>query len=85
MTKAELIEALKDVPDSTQIIMAKDSEGNGYSPLADVDINCVYTGRNSYSGDIYDTRWTADQAGVYEDEWEEIKSIGTCILLWPIN
>ncbi len=37
MTVKELKKAIKDLPDDMECILQKDAEGNGYSPLSDVE------------------------------------------------
>ncbi len=74
MTKADLLKAIVDVPDDTLIVMSRDSEGNDYSPLAQID-EALYRAENTYSGELYD-----------EDQGEEEKKkCVPCIVLWPTN
>jgi len=42
MKVKELIEELKKADQESEVIIQKDSDGNGYSPLSTVDINAVY-------------------------------------------
>jgi len=58
ITKAELIEALTkgtlaQVPDSAVIIMAKDGEGNSFSPFDEAS-QSFYCPANSYMGTLCD-------------------------------
>lgn len=54
MTIKELIEKLKDLPQDLPVIMSKDSEGNGYSPILDLD--CLwYIPFSKWSGDVYNS------------------------------
>lgn len=85
MTWGELKQELVDLSDETEIILQKDAEGNGYSPLAGVDVNAVYIPANTWSGDVYDLDWTADDACMDEEEWEEIKQRDKVLILYPIN
>ena len=82
MDVKELKEIIKDLPDETKIICQSDSEGNGYSPLAGVESNCVYVPENTWSGELHDIN-----SEVWEDgEWEALlKEHGQCIVLWPTN
>lgn len=86
MTVQELRDALKDLPDDMQVILQKDGEGNGYSPLAAVDADAIYVADSTWSGDVYSTSWTADEADFETAEWEEFKrdSPRACILT-PVN
>jgi len=56
MTIAELKEAIKDLPDDMPVILEKDAEGNGYSPLASLNIGW-YEAVCSYAGEV---RWSDD-------------------------
>ena len=42
MNVKELKEAIANLPDEMEVVLQKDSEGNGYSPLSDVDTDAVY-------------------------------------------
>ena len=64
MKVSELIEALQEMDPDSLVIMQKDSEGNGYSPLAGADPNGIYVADSTYSGEVYDAEWTADDAGM---------------------
>lgn len=44
MTIAELIETLKHLDNDRIVIMSRDPEGNGYSPLEDVDTGAYKDG-----------------------------------------
>ena len=85
MNVGELREAIKDLPDNVQVILQKDAEGNGYSPLEGADSSCVYEPDSSWSGEVKSTDWTADEAGVDEEEWEEILKKPRCLVLYPVN
>lgn len=53
MTKGKLLEILKNFDDDVIVIIQKDAEGNGYSPLYNVaELN--YTAENSWSGECDD-------------------------------
>jgi len=69
----ELIEALSLFPQEREVIMARDPEGNGYSPLSDID-RCLYLPETSYSGEIFD-----------EQDKTEFEDAVPAIVLWPIN
>lgn len=86
MTVAELIAELSKFPQDLQVILQADSEGNGYSPLSGVYSNGIYKAANSYSGYIFDSNWTAYNAGMDAEEWDEFKKTNPkCCLLCPIN
>ena len=85
MTVKELKELIANLPDEMQVILQKDTEGNGYSPLCDVDAECVYVPENTYSGEVYRLDNTAKDVGMNKDEWDEIKAMPRCVVLCPIN
>lgn len=76
VTAGRLRAALADVPDDTPVIMSKDGEGNGYSPLSSVSKDCVYEPLSTWSGEVHDT--TDDE---YEPDDEDVR----VVLLGPVN
>lgn len=85
MTVAQLIKQLEKLNPNSQVIMQKDAEGNGYSPLDSVDGDAIYEPDSTYSGSVFSAGWTADEAGMAEDEWEKFKYQKRCVVLAPIN
>lgn len=87
MTVAELIEELKKLPPESEVILQKDAEGNGYSPLHAVDGNAIYEPDTTWSGTVYSTEWSAYDAGFAPDgSWEEFKASNPhCCVLAPVN
>lgn len=85
MTVKELKDAISALPDEMEVILQKDSEGNGYSPLAGADPDAVYVPKTTWFGEVYDTKWTADNAGMTEGDWNQIKSKPRALVLYPIN
>jgi hypothetical protein len=85
MKVKDLIRELKLLDPEMEVIMQGDAEGNNYSPLAGTDENCIYIAETTWHGDVYDTTWTADEAGVHEDEWAEILKKPRCLVLYPVN
>lgn len=51
VTVAALIEKLKKMPQDAFVIMSSDSEGNGYSPFADMS-EAKYAPETTWSGEI---------------------------------
>ncbi len=72
MTVKELIDALVEFGDDTLVVLAKDAEGNGFSPLAEYSGES-YIAETSYSGELAD----------YEDE-DQAGGV-PAVVLWPIN
>lgn len=87
MTVSELIEQLKTMPQDAKVILQKDAEGNGYRPLDEVDGNCIYIAQTTWAGDVWDTTWSAHDAGYdTEEEWEAVKASNPrCVVLCPVN
>lgn len=84
MNVKELKEAIADLPDDMEVILQKDGEGNGYSPLADIDSEAIYIPESTWSGEVVSTTCTPLDAG--EDEWEEFKKNNPrCLVLMPVN
>jgi len=42
MNIKQLKESIANLPDEMEVVLQKDSEGNGYSPLKGVDSDAVY-------------------------------------------
>ena len=80
MTVAELIRALQACPcQDANVILQRDPEGNGYSPLRGADPESIYVG-----GDVYDTGWSAGEADMDPESWEVLKrETPTCVVLYP--
>lgn len=85
MKSHELAQLLLAQPD-VELICQKDSEGNGYSPLAGVDFDVIYIADSSYGGEVYSTTWTADEADADPEEWEQLKrDHAGYAVLFPVN
>lgn len=54
MTLAEFRKALDGFPDDFRVILSKDAEGNGFSPLSQVDGPMTYEEESSWSGEVYE-------------------------------
>ena len=86
MTLAELraqLDAL-NLPDDTPVILAKDGEGNGHSPLSEAE-HAMYLADTTWSGERYIT----EQQRLAEedpDEWSEAPDDAVhAVFLWPTN
>jgi len=71
MKAKELIKLLEKNPDR-EVVMSKDSEGNGFSPLADV-------GEQFY---VPETTWSGEVCSQDELDGREGKE---AFVLWPTN
>jgi len=64
-TVGALKAALADIPDDTPVILEKDAEGNGYSPLSGVYTDQVYEPDSNWSGRTYDIEPDPDDSDAY--------------------
>jgi hypothetical protein len=86
MKVRELIAELMALDQESEVILQKDGEGNGYSPLAGTDGSAIYIAESTWSGTVYDSSWTADDACLDEDEWQKMKDENPrCVVLFPVN
>lgn len=83
MTVKELIKILQNLDQKSNVILQKDSEGNGYSPLCGAE-PAIYV---ADSGKVYRIERTAEDNCMEIDEWEKLKNSkeNKCVVLWPIN
>lgn len=81
-TVKKLKEMLENLPDEMEIFLQDDSEGNGYKQVSGIDSDCVRISDDyAYEVEIYSTRWSADDADMDEEEWEEIKNNNPKVLV----
>ena len=82
----ELISSIPEVMDDCEVILQKDAEGNGYSPLEGLDPDAIWVPYNSYDGEVWSTNWSAADADMSEEEWEEFKGENVRrLVLHPVN
>jgi len=67
MTVKELKKELAKFPDDMELVLQIDPEGNGYHEVRGIDGDGIMTEDN----ECYDATWTADEAGMEEEEWKE--------------
>ena len=84
MKVSELIEHLKNEDQDRIVVLSKDSEGNGYSPLAIVD-TCAYKEESTWYGYIGFEELTDDDRRAGFTEEDIIKDGIPAIVLWPTN
>jgi hypothetical protein len=84
LTVGQLKAALADVPDEIEVILSRDEEGNGFSPLAQID-DGLYEPDSSYEGMV----WVPDSAigspQGYTEEDRAPEEAYAVITLWPTN
>lgn len=71
MNVKDLKNAIENLPDDMDVIIQKDSEGNGFSPLEGWTTDVAYYPKSTWSGEI----------GEVDDSNEDQR----CFLLWPVN
>lgn len=86
MTVRDLIALLSPMDPNRIVVLQKDAEGNGYSPLRDggADDNAVYVADTTWSGDVRIQTLTPELvvAGFGE---EDTGSGVPCVVLVPVN
>ena len=86
MTLAELraqLDAL-NLPDDTIVVLAKDAEGNGHSPLVEAE-HAMYLADTTWSGERYLTEAERQAAQDPDDYSEAPDDAVPAIFLWPTN
>ena len=85
MKVKDLLEVLSHLDPERVVILSKDSEGNGHSPLAALTMeNCNYSAESTWHGNIGLEKITDElrEQGYSEDDVIEGEK---CIVLWPTN
>lgn len=83
MNVKELIDMLKKEDPEKEIILQSDPEGNSFSPVSRIDGDCVYDCDDHDK--VYSLKWTAEDADMDEDEWEEFKKEQEqCVVFVPL-
>ena len=77
----ELKALIADLPDDMEVILQKDGEGNGYSPLSSGE-ECFYVPENTWSGQVYGLD---DEDCMDSEDWQELKEGPKSLVLFPIN
>jgi len=78
MKVKDLLEQLKELDPELNLYLQIDQEGNGYNEVRGIDPDNVMVGE-----DVYSTDWSADDACMDEDEWEELKNSPKCAVIYP--
>lgn len=86
MKVKDLIKELEKLDPNSQLILQKDGEGNGYSPLCGLEA-AVYVPDSTYSGHVYSLKYTADDNCMEEEHWKTLKKSkeNKCVVLYPVN
>ena len=84
MTVRKLIKELGKLDPKRIVVMSRDAEGNGFSPLADVATG-AYTPDTTWSGEVHLEELTDElrEQGYTE---EDVREDGQkAVVLWPTN
>jgi hypothetical protein len=83
-TVSELIDYLETLDGDMEIVLQKDSEGNGYSPLAGSAL-VKYQAETTWAGQTYDLDDFDDREyynEMYEGSFDELPTV---VVLYPTN
>ncbi len=87
MKLKELKEIIKNMDDESIVILQKDGEGNGYSPLEGVDDSSNYRADSTWSGKVgykYLTRELREQ-GYSDGDIVSGDGAEPAIIFYPVN
>jgi hypothetical protein len=86
MTLNELRKQLDalNVPGDTPVILAKDAEGNGFSPAYEAEVS-VYTAETTWSGERYMTEEDRQATGEPDEYAAAPDEAVRAVFLWPTN
>lgn len=84
MKVGRLKELLKNIDNDRIIVLSRDSEGNSYSPLAEIDDSYVYVAETTWSGEIYIDKLTPELVKLGYSE-RDVADGDPALVLWPIN
>lgn len=82
MKVLELMELLATLDPGAEVILAKDGEGNGFSPLADHSGQYRYEADSTWSGELVEDPWTSESDNADAGRWNAALP---CVVLWPVN
>lgn len=85
MTVAELRDLLATLPGDMSIVLSRDAEGNGHSPLAGGE-QSMYLAETTWSGEVYMTpEEIASRPDADPEEDAAPDGAVRVLLLWPVN
>jgi hypothetical protein len=84
MTVADLQAALATLPSNTLVVLAKDGEGNGFSPLTEAQ-NALYAADSTWSGEHYMTDEQRHATGEPAEYSQAPDDAVPALFLWPTN
>ena len=89
MTVEDLIKELKALDPNSQVVISKDAEGNGFSPLCELALG-KYDPYNTWDGEWWDQRELDEMAGMDAEDAEALHGTISdkaveAVCLWPTN
>ena len=85
MTVCELQKLLDKMPKNAYVILQKDPEGNGHSPLSGVEGGNLYEAESACSGSVYPNTYN-NTYFMDQRHFQEVKKNSVpCVVLWPIG
>jgi hypothetical protein len=88
MTVKELIQQLQTYDQDLLVVLSKDGEGNGFSPLGQSDgDNNSYVPSSTCRGELYIDKLTPEliEEGYTEDDLPHDPQAVRAVVLWPIS
>jgi hypothetical protein len=85
MKVKDLLAVLAELDPEAELILQKDAEGNGYSPLAGAEANQIYLPATTWSGEVYFDHQDLLADGHEPEEADEIAARPRVVVLYPIN
>lgn len=82
MKVSELIKILSGCDPEAKVILAKDGEGNCFSPLAYYDDQYRYEADTTWSGELVEDPWISESDNADAGRWNAALP---CVVLWPVN
>ncbi len=89
MTVKQLKKLLEKFDDKDIVVLSKDGEGNGYSPLSDYGdeyyiADSTWSGELAYTEKDFKDSWFEKEDETYKEYLKRNKA-KRCIVLWPTN
>lgn len=78
VTVKELIETLQELPQDAIVVMSRDSEGNGFSLLSDIESNCMF-----FEGEIKLAELTPELRSQGYEEEDVGEEGDRAVCFWP--
>lgn len=81
-TIKQLKEAISNLPDDMVVYQQGDPEGNSFRPCSGIDPTAIVV-KEDGEYVIYDTQWTASDACMTEEDWQEILKLPRVAVIFP--